>query len=275
MTADIQISGSLPGQELKTEKMPAHWLLARLGKRVLRPGGRQLTHWMLKHLDIQASDEVVEFAPGLGETARLTLDRKPFSYTAVERDRAAAAMVQQYLKGPHQQCVVGLAAETGLPAASATVVYGEAMLSMQLPVQKDAIVRESFRLLEPGGRYGIHELCVVPDDLSEKDKLEIQNALSQVLHHGANLLTGTEWRSLLEAQGFVVQEQHQAPMHLLEPWRLVQDEGVWGAVKFVCNVACNRDARRRVLAMRQFFRTYRDHLMAIGLIGHKPKEITP
>ena len=26
----------MPGEELKAEKMPGHWLLARLGKRVLR-----------------------------------------------------------------------------------------------------------------------------------------------------------------------------------------------------------------------------------------------
>ena len=29
----------LPGVALAAEKMPGHWLLARLGKRVLRPGG--------------------------------------------------------------------------------------------------------------------------------------------------------------------------------------------------------------------------------------------
>ena len=32
-----------PGEGLKTEKMPGHWVLARLGKRVLRPGGMELT----------------------------------------------------------------------------------------------------------------------------------------------------------------------------------------------------------------------------------------
>src|SRR6476660_1684537 len=52
---------------------PGHWLLARLGKRVLRPGGRQLTNRMIEALNIGPSDAVVEFAPGLGETARLTL----------------------------------------------------------------------------------------------------------------------------------------------------------------------------------------------------------
>ena len=77
----------MPGDELKAEKMPGHWLLARLGKRVLRPGGRRMTGRMIEALNIQPRDTVIEFAPGLGETARLTLERKPASYTAVERDK--------------------------------------------------------------------------------------------------------------------------------------------------------------------------------------------
>src|SRR4051794_26597211 len=58
-------SETMPGETLKTDKMPGHWLLARLGKRVLRPGGRQLTHRMIEALNIGPSDAVIEFAPGL------------------------------------------------------------------------------------------------------------------------------------------------------------------------------------------------------------------
>src|ERR1700674_1118928 len=95
----------MPGEGLKAERMPGHWLLARLGKRVLRPGGRQLTNRMIEALNIGPSDEVIEFAPGLGATARLTLKRKPFSYTAVERDKDAAGLVHKLLKQPEQRCV--------------------------------------------------------------------------------------------------------------------------------------------------------------------------
>ncbi len=58
---------SMPGDELKAEKMPGHWLLARLGKRVLRPGGRQLTQHMIEALNVQPHDAVIEFVPGLGK----------------------------------------------------------------------------------------------------------------------------------------------------------------------------------------------------------------
>ena len=260
---------SMPGESLKAEKMPGHWLLARLGKRVLRPGGRQLTHRMIEALSIGPNDAVIEFAPGLGETARLALGKNPTSYTAVERDKDAAAMVQKFLQGPKQGCVIGLAEETGLPDASATVVYGEAMLSMQTPEQKSRIVRDAHRLLKPGGRYGIHELCLIPNDLLESTKQEIQEDLSSVIHHGTRPLTIVEWQGLLEAEGFSLQTQAQAPMHLLEPWRIIQDEGMFGALRFAFNLLCNREARRRVLAMRRVFAKYRDNLAAVVFVGQK------
>ena len=263
----------MPGEKLKAEKMPGHWLLARLGKRVLRPGGRQLTTQMIEALNIRPSDEVIEFAPGLGATARLTLKRQPASYTAVERDKDAAAMVQGFLQGPEQRCVVGLAENTGLPGAAVTVVYGEAMLSMQTPEQKARIVREAHRLLKPGGRYGIHELCLIPNDLDENTKSAIQSDLSAVIHHGTRPLTIAEWQRLLEAEGFSILAEAQAPMHLLEPRRMIQDEGMLGALRFAVNLLCNREARRRVSAMRRVFSKYRDHLAAVMLIGQKKKEV--
>ena len=250
-------------------KMPGHWLLAKMGKRVLRPGGLQLTHQLLSALDVGPRDDVVEFAPGLGVTARLTLSRNPASYRAVERDQAATAVVERYLTPPQQQCIIGTAEDTGLPGESATVVYGEAMLSMQAPTAKARIVAEAMRLLKPGGRYGIHELCLVPDDVGEDVRQAIERELSDEIHVGVRPLTRLEWRELLGSAGFDVTHELQAPMHLLEPRRLVQDEGLFGALRFVWNVARHAPARRRVLAMRRLFRNYAEHLAAIAIVCHK------
>ena len=257
------------GEELDTTKMPGHWLLARLGKRVLRPGGRELTRQMLDELDIQSSDDVVEFAPGLGFTAQLTLNQKPASYTAVERDETAAGVVRRYLTENNQTCLIGRAEETGLPDATASVVYGEAMLTMQTPSKKQQIVQEASRLIKPMGRYGIHELCLVPEDLDENTKQEIQKALTDAIHVGARPLTVSEWQTLLEAEGFIIQAEATTPMHLLEPNRLIQDEGFWGTLRFVGNVLRNKEARHRVKTMRQVFQKYEEHLAAIMLVGVK------
>lgn len=254
----------------KTHKMPGHWLLAKMGKRVLRPGGLELTRVMLERLNIQSRDTVVEFAPGLGVTARLTLSRQPASYTAVERDEVAATEVQGYLTGPNQRCQLGSAEQTNLAAQSATVVYGEAMLTMQGPEQKHRIVAEAFRLLKPGGRYGIHELSLTPDDLPESVQEDISREMSRNIHVGARPLSAREWRELLTSTGFKIQSEATAPMHLLEPRRLVRDEGFFRALRFVFNVIRTPEARKRIFSMRRMFRKHRRHLAAVSFIAVKP-----
>ena len=257
------------GEGLQTKKMPGHWVLARLGKRVLRPGGMELTRRMLKALRISANDEVVEFAPGMGITAQLTLRARPASYTAVERDEAAAKIVRGYLTGNRQQCIVGSATDTGLPAQSASVVYGEAMLTMQPAETKRQIIHEAHRLLRQNGRYGIHEMCLLAEDMSAETRKQTERDLTGVVHHGVRPLRIAEWRSLLEAEGFTIQSVDQAPMSLLEPGRLIRDEGVFGAMRFVSNLLRDSEARERVLEMRSVFRRNRRNLGAVAITAIK------
>jgi SAM-dependent methyltransferase len=255
-----------PGASLSQRSMPGHWILARLGKRVLRPGGMELTRRMLAALTIVSADDVVEFAPGLGLTAQLALKRRPASYTAVEKDPAAAGIVSSYLKDSTQKCVRGSADQTDLPSEVATVVYGEAMLTMQPPEKKRRIVREARRLLKRGGRYAIHEMCLVGDDLDEGSKKEINHALSRAINVGVRPLSVSEWRGLMEAEGFEVEVEARAPMHLLEPKRLLSDEGVKGTLRFIWNIMRDRESRERVLMMRRIFRRHQSNLAAVMMI---------
>lgn len=268
MKAQSQAATS-PPREAPAEKLPSHWLLAKMGKRVLRPGGLELTRQLLAELAIGAADDVVEFAPGLGITARLALARGPRSYTAVERDLAAAATVGGYLVEPSGRCIVASAEATGLADESASVVYGEAMLSMQPDATKARIVAEAARLLKPGGRYGIHELCLVPDELDVATREAIGRELSGEIHAGVRPLTVGEWRELLESAGLVPRAEHRAPMRLLEPARLVRDEGLWRSLRFAWNVAYHPAARHRIGAMRKMFRKYQNHLAAVALVAKK------
>ena len=257
------------GEGFKTEKMPGHWVLARLGKRVLRPGGMELTRRMLKALQISSKDDVVEFAPGMGITAELTLRAFPASYTAVERDEAAARIVRGYLKGDTQKCIVGTATDTGLPSESASVVYGEAMLTMQPSETKRQIIHEAHRLLKKHGRYGIHEMCLLAKDMSDEMRKKTERDLTGVVHHGVRPLTINEWRSLLESEGFTIQSVNTASMSLLEPGRLIRDEGALGSLRFFSNLLRDSEARRRVLEMRSVFRRNRKNLGAVAITAIK------
>jgi hypothetical protein len=255
-----------PGASLSQQKMPGHWLLARLGKRVLRPGGMELTRRMIAALTIVSADHVIEFAPGLGITAQLALKRRPASYTAIERDPVAAAIVSSYLKESTQKCVTGSADQTGLPGEIATVVYGEAMLTMQTSEMKRRIVREARRLLKRSGRYAIHEMSLVGDDLDEDRKHEINQALSRAIHVGVQALSVSEWRRLMQAEGFEVEVEARAPMSLLQPKRLLRDEGLKGTVRFIWNIVRDRESRKRVLMMRKVIRRNQSNLAGVMMI---------
>lgn len=264
------MTDTIPGADLNPDKMPGHWLLARMGKRVLRPGGRATTESVLRNLAIAGNDDVVELAPGLGATAELILAAHPATYTAVERDPDAVRAVTALVRPTTDRCVGGTAQSTGLASESADVVVGEAFLTMQSQQHKEQIVAEAFRILRPGGRYGLHELSLRPDDLDPATQDTVRAALRKAIHVGARPLTPADWRALVEQAGFEVRHQSTVGMLLLEPRRIIDDEGWRGAARIVVNVLRTPAARRRVRSMRAAFRQHRDHLGAIGLVAVKP-----
>lgn len=265
MTSD---KDRLPLSGRDDEHVPGHWLLARLGKRVLRPGGVEFTRTLLVRAEV-ANADVIELAPGLGRTAAEIIARRPRSYVGAEADADAANLVRGVVAG-HGEVKVTDAADTGLPDASADVVIGEAMLTMQSDAAKHAIVAEAARLLRPRGRYAIHELALTPDDLPEEVTTDVRQSLARAIRVNARPLTVAEWSELLGGHGLVVRHVATAPMALLAPRRVIADEGLWGAIRFAKNVLSQPDARRRVLAMRSTFRRHRERLAAVAIVAQKP-----
>lgn len=182
--------------------MPGHWVLASLGKKILRPGGLQMTRQMLTDLNIGEQDEVVEFAPGLGLTAQITLQKNPLHYVAVEQNDEAAKVVRSYVHGTNRNVVIANAEHVPLPDASATIIYGEAMLTMQTTAQKSRIIKEAKRLLKPGGQYAIHEMSLTPADIDELTKKKIRQDLATAIRVNASPLTAEEWQHILIEHGF-------------------------------------------------------------------------
>ena len=110
----------LPHADRPIASAPGHWVLARAGKRVLRPGGAALSAAMLGHAHLADAD-VVELAPGLGRTAAEIIKDHPASYTAIDRDPDAARRVAAVV-GNLGSVRQGEAADTGLDDASDDVV---------------------------------------------------------------------------------------------------------------------------------------------------------
>ena len=257
--------------------LQGHWLLAKLGKKVLRPGGKKLTNWMIDNAN-PTNKRVVEFAPGLGITAAEILDRNPKTYTGVDQDPDAATATtlstKQARLGIPTEVINGMASDTGLPTGSADLVVGEAMLTMQGEKGKAAIVSEANRILATGGRYAIHELLLTPNNVDQTVADNLRKALATTIKVNARPLTATEWSELLESNGFKVLSIKVAPMGLLQPKQMIEDEGP-RVLKIMFNLARNPQARKRVLAMRKVFSENAQNLGAISIIAEKISDVKP
>ncbi|MET9109492.1 class I SAM-dependent methyltransferase [Streptomyces zhihengii] len=223
---------------------------------------------MLAALGSLKGAKVVEMAPGTGTTTEAIMAQEPHSYIGVERDSSATAHLGRVL-GVRGSMRAGDAAATGLDAGAADVVVGEALLTMQSDSSKDAILTEVARLLRVGGSYAMHELALTPDELGDDVKQEIRRSLARPLKVNARPLTPREWTELLARHGLTVQHVETAPMALLEPRRVLSDEGFLGAARLAFNILTDSAARHRVLEMRGVFRTHSDSLTAIALIARR------
>jgi len=259
---------TIGGLAVPVDRMPGHWVLARLGKRVLRPGGRELTDRLLAGLAIGPGDDVVELAPGLGSTTKLVLAADPRSYTGVDRDPAAARRVADAIAGPGRRVVEASATDTGLDDDSADVAFGEAYLTMQPDRQKREVAAELARIVRPGGRIALHEVAFA-GALDPEAVEAIRHDMSGSIKVNVSPLTEDGWAELVEAAGFRVVDRWSRPLRLLEPKRLLADEGVVGFARFALNVARRPDARRRVRAMRATMRRHAEHLRGFGLVAER------
>lgn len=247
----------------RVEDVQGHWLLARLGKRVLRPGGLRMTKALLRNAEI-SGQHVVEFAPGLGRTATLVLDHGPATYVGVDADPQAAKLIDR-LVSPRGRAVAAQAAASGLADRCADVVLSEGVLTIQSEAGKRGIVAEGARLLRPGGRYVLHELSLKDDAASQS--AEIRSQLAHAMHVNARPKTVAEWRELLEGAGLTVRLVRTAALALLEPQRILADEGVLGAARFARNLMRDKPARERVRRMAATMRANKVHLQAVGMVA--------
>ena len=98
---------------------------------------------------------------------------------------------------------------------------------------------------------------------------QIQKDLAVAIKVNARPLTITEWRELLEKEGFQVKNVSSNEMHLLEPSRMVKDEGFFRTLKIGFNILTHGAARKRILEMRKTFHKHQHHMNAVAIVAEK------
>ena len=118
---------------------------------------------------------------------------------ARENQRKAGATNVEFLKGTIESIP--------LPDQSVDVIISNCVIN--LSVDKDAVLREAFRVLKPGGRFAVSDVVLRGDVPAE-----IRRSMELWVGCVAGALPEVEYASKLKAAGFVDVE--------LEPWRVYQ-----------------------------------------------------
>lgn len=251
-------------------KLKAHEVLSTVGKKVLRPGGKELTQKLIAALEINEQDDVVEIAPGMGYTARMCISCCPKTYTGIDCD----CKTIHHLRGSIESEAInihfieGKGDQTTIENNTKDRVYGEAIMTMHADQAKKRFIRETHRILKPGGWYGIHELALkegIPEEIRE----EMMKTLAQVMKVNAKPLTIKEWSNLLEEEGFSIQKVDTNRMLLLQFPRILFDEGIHGVSRMIYNILTHKGAAKRVLSMRRTFKRYEQYMQAVIIVAEK------
>ncbi len=107
----------------------------------------------------------------------------------------------------------------------------------------------------------------MPDELDAATVARLEADLAGAIRTGVRPLRRLEWRQLLESEGFTVEIEALNEFHLLEPRRVLADEGVRAALRIVVNLLRDARARRRALQMRKAIQRHAEHMRAIMLFG--------
>ncbi|MDR1530470.1 MAG: methyltransferase domain-containing protein [Burkholderiales bacterium] len=245
-----------------------HMLLAKLGKKRLRPGGKRATDWLIRQAEIGTDTKILEVACNMGTTAIELAQRYKCHIIGIDLNEAALEKARRNTMEQgltdHIQFMRGNARELPFEDTSFDIIINEAMLTMLNEKDKLKALREYMRVLKPGGYLLTHDLIIRNDN---ENREQIVDRLRATIHVNASPLTEEEWNTLLSEQGFLVKTL-TGPMSLLSPTGMIRDEGFVNTLLIIKN-ALKPQYRSMFLRMFQLFRRSKNQFGFIAACSRK------
>lgn len=208
-------------------------LMAVLGKKVIRPGGRVSTETIFRMGGFQADQSVLDIGCGVGTTAIEIASRFGCRVTALDID---GLMLEYAGKNIRKTAVAeritlkqGDIQALPFPDGAFDIVTIEAV-SMFTRDQRTSI-QEAARVCRPGGYLFDHEFVWV-----KPPPANLRVIFDSLVCPGMSFETEREWAELYSSAGQIDIRSVPVPFNLLTPGGMLRDEGIMGTAIFTGRV---------------------------------------
>lgn len=249
------------------ETATGHQVMAAAGKKILRPGGKAATEQLFQWAEFKPGDTVLELAASFGYSAIALAKRYGVQVVGVEKNPESVARARANIQAAglenQVQVIEGDVFHLERISGQFDYVLAEAILTMQSLPAKVKILQGVHDRLKPGGKFLSHEL------LANDREEEIHRALAATLRANSTPLSEANWIATCESVDLEVVQHQTGKMGLLNPTRIIQDEGFGDAIKFFWNVLTQTRVRYRLLTIRRVFKQYQQELGYIALCAKR------
>lgn len=257
---------------VEQKKLPTHLFLAKLGKEMLRPGGREATTRIIEACKLHENVKVLEVAPNMGTTAIHIAKNFGCKIVGVDIHKESVRKAQLNIakEGLEDLITIQHGNALALPFEdnSFDVVINEAMLTM-LPYEfKQKALAEYYRVLKPGGMLVTHDL-LLKQDLEANLLQERLKELQKLLAVNAQPLTEQGWLKLYDEANFTSIQPESGELHLLSLKGLVVDEGWDGLIEMVQNARKTKEDEEYFFSLIKGFDKKRDLYGHITIVAEK------
>jgi ubiquinone/menaquinone biosynthesis C-methylase UbiE len=243
----------------------AHEFLSRLGKKILRPGGKRGTNFLLKYANINESSNILEVACNQGETLIKLYKKYKCNVVGVDNNEHFINLAQKNIKRKSLERQIGLlccdAEKMPFMDNSFDIIITQAMLTMLSDEKFKLVLKEYFRILKPGGLLLTHDLVIYDDSLIDK--------LRDLTLVSVNPKHPKKWSELFTLNNFIVKNKLIGKMNLINPLGLLRNEG-FNTFKILKN-GLKKENKSRFKQLYSFFNKNRKKLGFICLINEKPR----